>query len=268
MKRSRKSFDLAQKEARLFDGPPRRGVKSVDLAGRILVALCEQKKAISLKELSDQTRIPTAKLHRYLASLMYVRAVQQDIVSRKYWLGPLALEMGAAATNGSDDLSDAIRRQTELRNLVDETVVLTVWSTSGPIVLHVEPTNRAVIMTMRIGSILPVLTTAAGIVFASLLPPSTTQLVIEQEFDSRKSTPNSIVKTRAALTRLTETIRDKGFFHNKGHLLPGVSALAAPVWGRAGQFVGVFSIIGQSNQIDPARNEALLLGLLRQGGAR
>jgi DNA-binding IclR family transcriptional regulator len=243
-------------------------VKSVDLAGRILVALCEQKKAISLKELSDHTRIPTAKLHRYLASLMYVRAVQQDIASRKYWLGPLALEMGAAATDGSDDLSDAIRRQVELRNVIDETVVLAVWSTSGPIVLHVEQPNRAVITTMKVGSVLPILTTAAGVVFVSVLPPSTTQTLVDQEFEAKKPALNSIVKTSAALVRLTEAIRDRGFFHNKGHLLPGISALAAPVWGRAGQFVGVFSIIGQSNQIDPTRNAALLAELLRQGGGR
>src|SRR5271154_2519816 len=98
MTRQRKQWasDGAGKAVSLSNGPRKRGVKSVDLAGRILVALCKHKKAVSLSELSEQTRIPAAKLHRYLASLTYMRMVQQDVENRKYWFGPLALEIGAA----------------------------------------------------------------------------------------------------------------------------------------------------------------------------
>jgi DNA-binding IclR family transcriptional regulator len=260
--------DGAKKPASLSDEPRKRGVKSVDLAGRILVALCKYKKAVSLSELSEQTRIPPAKLHRYLTSLTYVRMVQQDIENRKYWFGPLALEIGAAATSGSDDLSNAIARQVKLRNLVGETISLSVWSASGPIILHVEQANREVITTMKVGSILPILTTAAGIVFASILPTSTTQFLIEQEFVNTEATFNPIVKTRAALMRLSVAVKNRGYVYNRGHLLPGIGALAAPVWGAAGQLVGVFSIIGQSSQIDPSRNKAVLAELLRQAGGQ
>lgn len=260
--------DRAEKPASLSDGYRKRGVKSVDLAGRILVALCKYKKAVSLSELSEQTRIPPAKLHRYLASLTYVKMVQQDLESHKYWFGPLALEIGAAATSGSDDLSNAIARQVKLRNLVDETISLSVWSASGPIILHVEQANREVITTMKVGSVLPILTTAAGIVFASILPTSTTQSLIEQEFANTEATFNPIVKTKAALMRLIVAVKNRGYAYNRGHLLPGIGALAAPVWGTAGQFVGVFSIIGQASQIDPSRNKAVLAELLRQAGGR
>ncbi|MBY0380366.1 MAG: IclR family transcriptional regulator [Xanthobacteraceae bacterium] len=244
----------------------RNGIKSIDLAGRIFEALCKNKNAIALSELAKQTRIPASKLHRYLVSLTNMRMVHQDSITRKYSFGPLALEIGAAATSGSDDLSDAIARQVELRNHIDETVSLSVWSARGPIILHVEPANHAVITTIKIGSVLPILETAAGIVFASLLPRSMTGAVIEQELSNHATALNPIVSTSKALERLAVSVRRRGYIHNKGHLLPGVSALAAPVLGRAGQLVGVFSIIGQSVRIDPTRNKTVLAELLRQAG--
>ena len=260
--------DVAQKPTPLSNEPRKRGVKSVDLASRILVALCSLNKAVSLSELSQETRIPPAKLHRYLASLTYAKIVQQDPESRKYWFGPLALEIGAAATSGSDDLSDAIARQIKLRNIINETISLSVWSASGPIILHVEQANRAVITTMKVGTILPVLTTAAGIVFVSTLSASTTQFLVEKEFGNGEASFNPIAKTKTALKRLTAVVKRRGYAYNRGRLLPGVSALAAPVWGRTGQLVGVFSVIGQSNQIDPSRNRAVLSELLHQAGGR
>jgi DNA-binding IclR family transcriptional regulator len=258
----------AQRAETGFDEIQRGGVKSVDLAGRILVALCRNRKAVALSELAAQTRIPAAKLHRYLVSLTHMRMVHQDPDSRKYGFGALALEIGAAAASSSDDLSDAIARQVRLRALIDETVLLSVWSGRGPIILHVEQTDQAVITTMKVGSILPVLETAAGIVFAALLPRSVTSAVLDKELSSRTATFNPIVKTLAGLERLLPVVKRRGYVHNKGHLLPGVSALAAPVWGRAGRLTGVFSIIGQSNRIDPSRNKSVLAELLRQAGEK
>jgi DNA-binding IclR family transcriptional regulator len=248
------------------DEPRRGGIKSIDLAGRILVTLCRNRKAASLSELANQTRIPAAKLHRYMVSLMHMRMVHQDPDTRQYGFGPFALEIGAAAANSSDDLSDAISRQTKLRSLIDETVVFSVWSASGPIILHVEQANHPVITTMKVGSILPVLETAAGIVFASLLPRPITRAVIEREFSAERVLGDPIAKDQRSLARLSLLAQRRGYVHNKGHLLPGVSALASPVWGRTGQLVGVFSVIGQSARIDPSRNEKVLAELLRLTG--
>ncbi len=257
-----------QKTEAARDEVQKGGVKSVDIAGRILVALCRNRKAVALSELAAQTRIPSAKLHRYLVSLAHMTMVHQDPATRKYGFGALALEIGAAAASSSDDLSDAIARQARLRALIDETVLLSVWSGRGPIILHVEQADRPVITTMKAGSILPVLETAAGIVFAALLPRSVTSAVLDKELSSKKTTFNPIVKTLAGLERLSPMVKKRGYVHNKGHLLPGVSALAAPVFGRAGQLIGVFSIIGQSTRIDPSSNKGVLAELLREAGGR
>ena len=240
----------------------RQGIKSIDIAGRVLAALCVQN-AVSLKDLSAATRIAPAKLHRYLASLMNIGFVQQDADTRRYWLGPFAIEIGAAATRASDDLTDVIARQIRLRNDVDETISLSVWSSSGPIIVHLEESSRPVVMTMKVGTVLPVLATAAGIVFASLLPESATSALLDAEFGRIGPDFNPIVRSRRSLQTMAATVRARRYVYNKGHLLPGVGALAAPLFNRSGQLIGVFSVMGRDRDIDPARDKSMLTALLQ-----
>jgi DNA-binding IclR family transcriptional regulator len=60
--------------------------------------------------------------------------------------------------------------QRELRDRIDETMVLSVWGTQGPTIVHVEESSQPGIMTMRIGATLPILQTASGLTFAAFLP--------------------------------------------------------------------------------------------------
>ena len=54
-----------------------------------------------------------------------------------------------------------------LRDRFDETMVLSVWGTQGPMIVHVEESSQPIIMTMRVGAVLPVLQTASGLAFAA-----------------------------------------------------------------------------------------------------
>jgi len=93
-----------------------------------------------------------------------------DPDTRRYALGPLATRLGLAALNSHQPLHDAILLQRQLRNRLDETLVLSVWGAQGPTVVHVEESSQPIIMTMRIGAALPMLATATGLVFAAFLP--------------------------------------------------------------------------------------------------
>src|SRR5262249_249654 len=141
------------------------GIKSVEIVGRILRTLATHAKAASLKEIARSSGMSAPKIHRYLVSLVRIGLVQQSDGDRTYSLGAFALEVGAAAARASEPLQDATRRLRRLRDLIDETIVLSVWTPHGPIILEVEESTRPVVMTMKRGTVLPVLNTATGIVF-------------------------------------------------------------------------------------------------------
>lgn len=132
---------------------PSAGIKSVEIVGRILRAFTTHARAASLKELARSSGLSAPKVHRYLASLVRVGLVQQSAGDRSYGLGSFALELGAAAARSIDPLQGAIVRLRRLRELIDETIVLSVWSPHGPIILEVEESTRPIVMTMKRGTV-------------------------------------------------------------------------------------------------------------------
>ena len=241
----------------------RQGVKSVEVAARILQALIAREISLPLKELSRETRLPAAKLHRYLTSLIRARLVRQDPKTRLYQLGAFAMELGAAAMHSSEAMTDAVRKQRELRDVLDETVSLTIWSVEGPIVIHVEESSRAVLMTVRTGTLLPICATAAGIVFAAFLPFQLTGILIALEIESPSGENQPIVATGPEMEQLKRSVRKAMYFVNKGHLLAGVAAIATPLFDHSGRMIGALSVVGRQSHFTPAREALVISHLLR-----
>jgi DNA-binding IclR family transcriptional regulator len=201
------------------------------------------------------------KIHRYLASLVRIGLVQQSVDDKSYALGPFALEVGAAAARSSEPLQGAIRRLQRLRNLIDETIVLSVWSPHGPIILEVEESTRPIVMTMKRGTVLPVLSTATGIVFCAQLPRFHTSPLVERELSGELEN-NPMVKNTKEFEQLLARVRDQGYALNSGHLLPDIIALAAPVFDLTGALTAVLGVIGRENRIDPRSDDKVLKALL------
>src|SRR5215467_14561216 len=151
-------------------GEDRRGIKAVEVAGRILDYLARAQTPVALRELAAAGGMSPGKVHRYLASFVASGLARQVPDTRRYALGPLAMRLGLAALNTYQPLRDSIALQRELRDRLDETLVLSVWGAHGPTIVHVEESSQPIIMTMRIGAVLPILATASGLAFAAFLP--------------------------------------------------------------------------------------------------
>ena len=105
----------------------RRGIKAVEVAGRILDQLARAQTPVALRELAAAGRMSPSKVHRYLASFLASGLARQDPDTRQYALGPLAMRLGLAALSSYQPLRDAMALQHKLRNRLDETMVLSVW---------------------------------------------------------------------------------------------------------------------------------------------
>jgi DNA-binding IclR family transcriptional regulator len=163
-------------------GKDRRGIKSVEVAGRILDHLASAQSPVALRELAAAGRMSPGKVHRYLASFLTSGLARQDPDTRKYALGPLALRLGLAALSSYQPLRDSMALQHELRDRLDETMVLSVWGAQGPTIVHVAESSQPIIMTMRVGAVLPILKTATGLAFAAFLPRHFTEPLIRAAF--------------------------------------------------------------------------------------
>jgi len=238
----------------------RAGVKAIEVAGRILDLLARAAQPIALRDLAAAGHMSPGKAHRYLASFIASGLARQDPGTRRYALGPLSMQLGLAALNSHQPLRDAIALIRELRNRLDETLVLSVWGAQGPTVVHVEDSSQPIIMTMRVGAVLPMLATATGLVFAAFLPKHFVEPLITAALKSNDNY-NPFARDTASIERLVAQVHDEGYAYNEGHLMPGVSALAFPLIDRAGTLVAVMAVMGREDRLKPSGSAEIIAEL-------
>src|SRR4029077_12315568 len=100
----------------------RRGIKSVEVAGRILEHFARVQAPVALRELAAAGRMSPGKVHRYLASFLASGLAHQDSETRKYAQGPLAVRLGLAALCSYQPLRDSMALLHGLRDHLDETM--------------------------------------------------------------------------------------------------------------------------------------------------
>jgi DNA-binding IclR family transcriptional regulator len=231
----------AKKKLRKQDGKSKFGVQSVEIGLYVLEVLAQSYQPMMLRDLAIKLRMPPAKAHRYLVSLIRAGVVEQDGAGGRYGLGPLALTVGLSALNQLDIMritGDAIA---ELRDRIDHIVLLAIWGAAGPTVIRWEECRRPVAVNVRVGSILQTLDSATGLVFAAYLPRHVTAARIADELGAR---------TQDEVEKLLADVRARGMSRVRGHQLASVNALSAPVFDHSGNIVAAITALGPERIIN------------------
>lgn len=106
--------------------------------------------------------------------------------------------------------------------------------------VSIEPAVRAVTVVTQIGSVLPLLSSSTGLVFAAHLPARETVELRDRELAALGQTADDYLQ-------LLEQIRQRGLHHVHGLLMPGVDALSAPVFNAMGQVAAVMTVVGPTS---------------------
>jgi DNA-binding IclR family transcriptional regulator len=224
----------------------RQGIQSVEVGMRLLRVLADVPAALSLKDLAMAAGMPASKAHRYLVSLGRSGLVAQDAATGRYDLGPLALTVGLAALGRVNAARVGTWAAGALRDRIDETVLVAVWGNRGPVIIGWEESSKPVTVNVRVGSVMPLLTSATGRVFLAHLPDDRTEAFVTAELRRDKERGSA----RPNPERLIAEVRRHGLGRVDGDMLPGVSALAAPVLGHAGKLAFVLTALGPQGVFD------------------
>jgi DNA-binding IclR family transcriptional regulator len=219
----------------------RPGINSLEVGLRLARVLGELGGAHALKDVAAAAGLAPAKAHRYLVSLIRAGLAEQEPESGRYRLGPFALELGMAALRDIDVLHFGGEVITDLRNDIDETVLLAIWGNKGPVVVRWEESSRPVATNVRAGWVMPLANSATGRCFAAYLAPSITAPLLQL--------PSAERKRYAA--RLDE-IRAHGLSRVEGDLLKGVASVAAPVFRHDGAIAAVIAALGPQTAFNVA----------------
>ena len=216
-----------------------RGIQSVEVGGQLLKVLARTGRRMALKDLAGAAGMTAAKAHPYLVSFGKLGLIEQDAVSGHYGLGPLAMQLGLISLQQVDPVRLAIAELPALAQRIGYTVSASVWGDNGPTIIRVEEGPTAVYVAMRHGTTASVRHTATGKVFAAFGPRERAAAALAAEgFAGALQDPAFAAELEAVRTHQVAQVTDQ--------LLPGISALATPVFDGFGQLVLCLAVIGPS----------------------
>lgn len=228
------------------DIPARAGIQSVEVAGVILKAMAEAHGPLTLKDLASRAGMHAAKVHRYLVSLTRIGLLEQDPSTGRYLIGPLSLSLGLAALGAINVVRIASAAMPGLRDTIDETIVLTVWGSYGPTIVRFEESSHPVTVNVRVGNVLPLLTTALGRIYGAFVATKQVTDTIEAEMGAGAGPGLA----REEVSEIFNEVRKRRSARIAGDLLPGVSAMAAPIFDHQGHLAAAIGAIGRQADFD------------------
>jgi DNA-binding IclR family transcriptional regulator len=247
------------------------GVRSIETGARLLAALATltyDGPPPMLKTVAAAAGLAPAKAHRYLVSLLRSTMVERDEGTGRYRLGPLARHIGISSIRGMHVLRTATLHLPNVLDEIKHSVVVAVWSEKGPIVVWVEDYPRPITIHTRVGEVLPLLTSATGRVYGAWLPRGQTEALVDQELRAMWEFPRTkSILRREDVDLLFEQVRSAGVGWTAGGLLPGMNALAAPIFDFRGGVVAALGSLGPETTFDVAP-DGRLADALRSGAAR
>jgi DNA-binding IclR family transcriptional regulator len=239
----------------------RPGIQSAEVAAAILRALAEGGGAMRLSALAAATGLHRGKVHRYLVSLARTGLVVQDDKAGSYAIGPLAVTVGLVGLRRLDPVRLAYDALPGLRDRLNETVVLAIWGDMGATVIALEESAQAVTLNVRVGSTLPLSTSAMGRVFAAFLPPAVTEPFLAAERAKAKPGQAHVLPDARTYARLLAEIRTQRLARVEGTLLPGLNAMAVPVFDYRGKLSSVIGLVGHRESLDMSADGPVARGL-------
>ncbi len=214
------------------------GVQSVEVAGHILNTLATLDCPQTLSALSAAAGLLPAKAHRYLVSLIRTGLIEQSADGR-YDFGGAARLIGRVAMNRLDIVRIGTPILGALRDDLHGTVFMGMWTPQGAMVIEWLDIVRPVSVVIRPGSILPLHTSALGLICAAYLAP-----------DVIARAPQASVAHVSEAAAQLDDIRRNGFSVVQGDLIQGLDAVAVPVLDYKRDLVACLAAVGASGSLD------------------
>jgi IclR family pca regulon transcriptional regulator len=227
----------------------------------VIRAFSEQRRHLTIAQLSQRTGIPRAAVRRCLYTLSKLGYVATDD-GRAYVLRPAILALGHAylsstpLANAVQPLLDRITRE------LHESSSMAVLEGDDILYVARSSTNaRVMSIDLGIGSRLPAYCTSMGrVLLAGLSPPELRDYLTRAKL---ARLTHRTIDSPEALTGVLKTVKRNGYAIVDQELEIGLRSIAVPVSDGEGRSVAAINVGTQSSRVSIAEMESRFLPLLR-----
>ena len=224
--------------------PP--GTQAVIRAIRLLKALTETDREMTLHALSDAVDLTKTTTHRLLAALESEGLVVRGSTQNAYRLGPAVVAMGLQALR-TDDLREAVRPTLEkLADETGETATLEILSDNQMLILDEAAGPHLISASIEIGTRWPLHATSTGKAVLACLSEEQRRSLLKKPLNKYTS---ATLSNYQDLSRELERIRKNGYATATDEIETGFNAVAAVLLGPTGEPLGAISVGGPSARV-------------------
>ena len=229
------------------------GVQSLEIGLSVLDVLIDHNEPMMLKDIAQAIQMHPAKCHRYLVSLIR-KSYARQLSDGRYGLGDRVNALGHTGFNQNNILERLTHIANKIKDTLNCGVQIAKWFSEGPIIIQsVEPDSPISIIT-RIGSRMPLTTSATGQLFASYQSDAVIQPLVIAEWQTHNQAV--IAEKWQNFSQLQAKIRTQGYATVTGDMLMGINAITIPV------IVPQLSTVTQSSNNNSSANDQSSAGTL------
>lgn len=215
-----------------------------------LLELLASDPGLPLSELARRQGLAASTTHRLLTALAARRLAEIDAATQGWSVGPGAFRLGAAFLRRGGLAERARPILADLAGRSGETALLAVADGDAALVVAEAPGAASLRVALPPGARLPYHASAAGKALIAHLPLARVRGLL-----GRGGLPALTARTltdQGELTADLATLRYSGFLAERAEAALGQNAVAAPVFGGAGDPVAALAVAGPAARMDDA----------------
>ncbi|MCL2058108.1 MAG: IclR family transcriptional regulator [Oscillospiraceae bacterium] len=222
-------------------------VQSLARALRLLEALANADRELSLTELAETLEWPKSTAHGILATLRDYRFVDQSPLNGRYRLGVRLFEFGQKAARNWGIREIALPVMQKLNSQCGEMVQLATEDAGEVFYLEKIDSTHIIRIVSEIGIRLPMHCSGLGKVLLAYRPYAEARSILMRN-GMRRMTNNTITDPVLMESELAQ-IRKQGFAQDNQEIMEGLRCIAAPIWDKNGEVRYAVSISGLAERL-------------------
>ena len=239
-------------------------IKLLNKSFDILEYFYKKDSALTITELSKILKTYPSTIHRILETLKYRGYVEQDPVSKKYFLGLKLIELGIYKTSKIDLVKTAYPFLRELANQLNENVNLGIYSDEKVLfVVNVEST-QTVKISNYVGKTAPLHCTALGkILLTSLSGEEINKMLSKGKL--QRFTEKTIINKKLLRAEINK-VKKQGFALDLGEHGKDACCIATSILNYQGKIIGAISVSLPYYRLDSKTKQNNIEKLIIQKG--
>lgn len=227
----------------------------------VIRAFSDQRRSLTIAQISHKTGIPRAAVRRCLHTLKQLGYA--DAESNNFALKPKVLTLGYSYLSSTPLTVSALPFLNQISRTLNESCSLAVLDENQVLYVARSATSRIMSVALNTGSRLPAYCTSLGRAILAYLPPAE----LDAYFASVKLkayTDRTVVSAKR-VREVLEGVRRDGYALVEEELEVGLRSIAVPVRGASGEVMAALNVGAQATRVSSTQMREEFLPVLLRG---